>query len=401
MPRVHRPPPPDPVAQETSSTGRIRILRIIARLNVGGPALQASVLREGMDSTRFEERLLVGRVGAGEGDYLSLRAPDLPVVTIPGLGRAPNALADARAFRQLQEEIRRFRPHIVHTHTAKAGVLGRLAAWVGQVPATVHTFHGHLLHGYFSASKTKAVVLSERALALRTTRLVAVGHQVRDELLAAGIGKPAQFVIVPPGVRLSRRPDPVVARRTLDLPDKGPVVAFVGRLTSVKRPERFIGVALALADRHPSVTFIVVGDGDLLSDLQARSQPLGSRMRFLGWRGDVENVYAAADVVVLTSDNEGMPVSLIEAGLSGKPAVTTLVGSAAEVVADGVTGLVSRPTVEALAAAVDLLLADAQLRRSMGAAAEEHAGRHFGASRLIADIEGLYETITSEKRLAL
>ena len=196
---------------------RIRVLRLIARLNVGGPALQAKVLSEGLDPARFEQRLVAGAVGADEGDFVSMRAPQLRVETLAGLGRDPNGWSDVRALVRLYDVIRSFDPHIVHTHTAKAGVLGRLAAWGARVPATVHTFHGHLLHGYFSPAKTMAIVQAERRLARRTTRLVAVGQQVREDLLAAGIGRPDQFVIVPPGVQLPEPPPQAVARRTLGL----------------------------------------------------------------------------------------------------------------------------------------------------------------------------------------
>ena len=302
---------------------RIRVLRIIDRLNVGGPALQATVLTRGLDPDRFEHRLVAGSVGPDEGDYMTLRAPDVPVETIRGLGRAPHAWHDVDALVQLDRIIRRFRPDIVHTHKAKAGVLGRLPAFAHRVPATVHTFHGHLLRGYFSRTKTAAIIQAERALARRTTRLVAVGAQVRDELVDAGIGRSSQYFVVPPGVRSPSRSRPRPARELLGLPREGPVVGFVGRLTGVKRPERFIDMALAISHRHPSTTFVITGGGELLETIRERARPLGARAVFLGWRGDIEKVYAACDLVALTSDNEGMPVSLIEAATLGTPAVTT------------------------------------------------------------------------------
>ncbi len=181
---------------------RIRVLRVIARMNVGGPALQVTALADGLDPERFEQRLLVGNVGEGEADYLDLRAPHVEATRVRGLGRSPDPTGDARALAALVREMREFRPHIVHTHTAKAGVLGRSAAVLARVPIRVHTFHGHLLHGYFSPRVTSAVTAVERAFADMTTRLVAVGRQVRDELLAAGIGRPDQYVVVPPGVAL-------------------------------------------------------------------------------------------------------------------------------------------------------------------------------------------------------
>lgn len=375
------------------------MLRVIARMNVGGPALQVTTLARGLDQTAFDQRTLVGHVGDDEADYLDLRDPGVPVTRIDGLGRSIRAAGDARAFGALLAEIRRFRPHIVHTHTAKAGVLGRLAAWVSGVPATVHTFHGHLLHGYFSPAVTASVRQVERVLAPRTTRLVAVGARVRDELLAAGIGRAGQFVVVPPGVSLPVPPSRGNARRVLGLPDEGFVVAYVARLIPVKRPDRFVTMARRLADRRDDVRFVVAGEGPLLESARAAGQGLGDRLRFLGWRSDVQAVYGAADVVVLTSDNEGMPVSLIEASMAGRPVVTTAVGSAAEVVRDGVTGLVTSIDADHLAAAVDRLLDDEALRERLGAAAAHHAQRSFSASRLVADTEALYRELLQEKAL--
>ena len=378
---------------------RLRVLRIIDRLNIGGPALQATVLSEGLDPARFDHRLLAGGIDADEGDHVTLRAPDLRVERIDGLGRSPHLGNDAQALWRISQVIRRFRPHIVHTHKAKAGVLGRVAAWSNRVPATVHHYHGHLLSGYFSPSKTKVFAGIERGFAHPTTALVAVGSQVRDELLAAGIGRREQYSVVPPGVVLPAAADRRAARAALGLPGDAPVVGYVGRLTQVKRPERFIDMAIEVARRHPTAVFLIAGRGELLGSLVERARPLEGRARFLGWRGDVATVYAASDVVVLTSDNEGMPVSLIEAASVGTPAVTTRVGSAPEVVLDGVTGFVTATDVEALVRATVELLENDDLRRRMGAAAALRARREFSAARLVADITALYERIAAEGAL--
>ena len=233
---------------------RIRVLRLIDRLNVGGPALQVSVLAAGLDPDRFQQVVLAGEIDPHEGDYVSLRAPGLVVEQVRGLGRSPNPFGDAQAARAIHAAMRRFRPHIVHTHKAKAGVLGRPTAWGSRVPSTVHTFHGHLLHGYFSPAKTKAVVTVERCLARPTTRLVSVGARVRDELLAAGIGRRRQYTVVAPGVRLGPLPDRARARaaarsrarrRGRDL--RGPARAGEatrplprGRPSAARRPRRAV-----------------------------------------------------------------------------------------------------------------------------------------------------------------
>ena len=382
-----------------SGTGpsRIRVLRVIGRMNVGGPALQVAAITGGLDPERFESRLLVGRVEHGEADYLQLRAPNVSAHPVDGLGRSPSLFKDARALAGVGREIRRFEPHIVHTHTAKAGALGRLAARWCDVPVVVHTFHGHLLHGYFSPAVTSAVVQAERALARLSTRLVSVGTRVRDDLLAAGIGRPEQFVCVPPGVEIPSPPDRALARRILGLPATGAVVCYVARLTSIKRPERFVEVAARLAERHRDATFVIAGEGPRLEELRAGAARLRAPVRFLGWRADVEVVYAASDVVVLTSDNEGMPVSLIEAAMVGRPAVSTNVGSVPEVIVDGVTGLLSQSSSAEIAVAVDRLLADPMLRAAMGAAATRRAVECFSRRRLVDDTERLYLDLAASR----
>lgn len=372
---------------------RLRILRVIARTNVGGPALQVATLMTGLDPDRFDQRLVVGSVDPSEADYLTLRAPEVEPVRIPPLGRAVRPSDDLRAFTALVREMRNFRPHVVHTHTAKAGVLGRVAARAVRVPALVHTFHGHLLHGYFSPAKTRAVVAVERGLARVTMRLAAVGEQVRDDLLAAKIGTPEKYVVIPPGVPQPTIQEPYAARALIGAPVDRPIVAFVARMTDIKRPDRFADVAVRVAQARPDVHFIVAGDGACLDDLRDRCAAIADNMQFLGWWSDVGAIYSAADAVVLTSDNEGMPVSLIEAAMCGVPVVATDVGSTREVVVDGETGFVTTTRVDDLAAALLRLIDDTQLRTEMGKTAALRAQEMFGAARLVSDTEAVYADV--------
>ena len=362
----------------------------------GGPRCQATVLSRGLDPARFDQRLLVGAVGPEEGDYAALRAPDLKAESVVGLGREPHAGRDVRALYEISRIVREFRPHIVHTHKAKAGVLGRTAAWTHRVPATVHTFHGHLLTGYFSPAKTQRG-RERRAHASRAGRPAwsrwATG--CATSCSHARVGRRAQYVVVPPGTGFPSVPSREDARQRLGLPLDVSVVAFVGRLTGVKRPERFVDASIRLAATHPNAHFLVAGEGELLDSLRERAGPLGDRIRFLGWCADIEQVYAGSDVVMLTSDNEGMPVSLIEAAAVGIPAVTTRVGSAPEVVLDGVTGLVTATDTAELADATGRLLDDDQLRQRLGDAARLHASEQFGAARLVDDIARLYEQVAA------
>ena len=370
----------------------IRILRIIARMNVGGPAWQVSVLTRGLNQDRFQSRLIAGDVSEGEADFIELRDPDLPVVKVPVLGRSVRFGDDLRAFIAIRHALREYRPMIVHTHTAKAGLLGRIAAATCRIPVRVHTFHGHVLHGYFNRWVTRVIRVVEGLLARRTTALVAVGERVRDELIEAGIGRLGQYVVIPPGVALEALPDRLSARGALGLPLDQPVILFAGRLTAIKRPDRLIEAMALVLEQQSDVVLAIAGEGDLLEETRRLAEPLGPSIRFLGWQKDITGLYAAADCMVLTSDNEGMPVTLIEGAMAGVPSVTTGVGSAREVVLDGVTGLVVESDATAIAEGLVRLLDD-DLRNRMGAAARERAEAEFGTKRFIADHEALYESL--------
>lgn len=373
----------------------IRVMQVIARMNVGGPAAIVSDVLRGLTPPDFSTTLVCGTVEPGEADFLELRDPTLPVTRLASLGRSVKVWGDVRAFVDLVRLMRRERPDIVHTHTAKAGVLGRLAAVVARVPIRVHTFHGHVLHGYFSPRVTAAVRLVERVLARRTTSIVAVGSQVRDELLAAGIGRREQYTVIPPGVAAARHVDRDEARQALGLTVDVPVALFVGRLTRIKRVDRLIDAWRQVHQHVPDAVLAIAGEGDLFDDARQQAADLGDSVVFLGWHSDLAPLYAAADAAVLSSDNEGMPVTLIEASMAGVPCVTTNVGSAGEVVIDGVTGFVVPTDVAALAEALARVLSDAELRTSLGAAAARHAEAAFGTNRLVDDHATLYRRLAT------
>lgn len=375
------------------------MLRLIARINVGGPALQVTALTQRLDPARFETRLLTGAVDTDEADYASLRARDLRYETVPGLGRSVHAFGDARALAFVSAAIREYRPHIVHTHTAKAGVIGRIAANLRGTPITVHTYHGHLLSGYFPGVITTGIVATERALATRTTRLVSVGSQVRDDLIAAGVGSRDKFQVVAPGVVEHEPVGQAAARLRLGLPMSGQLVAFVARQTKIKRPDRFLEVVSLVSRARPQVHFVVAGGGELLEQTKAAATQHRLPITFLGWCADLPGVYSAADLVVLTSDSEGMPVTLIEAAMMGKPAVTTDVGSASEVVLHGISGLVTPTDPHDLATATLRLLDEESLRLAMGRAAATHAKANFSERRLVADTATMYEQLAKQRDL--
>ena len=370
-------------------------MRVIARMNVGGPAVQVSGLMRHLPDNEFDQRLFTGWCADDEADYLVTQASDVEATRIDGLGRALRPGDDGRALATLVRHVREFRPHIIHTHTAKAGTLGRVAARLAATgSATVHTFHGHLLHGYFPPTKTKAVVALESVLGRSTDRLVAVGPQVRDDLLAAGIGKPEQFSVIPPGLELPSAMTKEQAREMFGVPGDAPVLSFIGRLAPIKRPDRFVEVVRQVHRVRPDVRFLVAGEGTEAQVIADANLPI----TMLGWRDDVQNVLAASDGVLLTSDNEGTPLSLIQAALMGLPVVATNVGSVPDVVIDGDTGWLANPDAQHLArASLELLDSPPEAARR-GQQAQERAIRLYGVTRLAEDHARLYREIAAYRR---
>jgi glycosyltransferase involved in cell wall biosynthesis len=377
------------------------VLRVITRLNVGGPAIQAVLLSARLNPDRFECLLVAGTETAAEGNMIELGRLDAPPALrrIATLGREISPLDDLRALIALVRMMREYKPDIVHTHLAKAGTLGRVAARIAGVPIVVHTYHGTVFRGYFGSVRSRLFLEIERAVARVTTRLVAITAGQRRELIALGIGDERKVMEIPLGLELA----PFVegtshadARTLLGLASDEPVVAIVARLVPIKDVGLFLR-ALALTSSR--ATGLVVGDGEERATLEAQAASLGigSRCRFLGWRRDVRSVYAAADVVALTSISEGSPVSIIEAMAAGSAVVCTDVGGVADVVTSEVSGiLVKHGDADALAASIDRLLADPNLRRRLGAEARRAVFPRYDVSRLVTDIAGLYTALANE-----
>ena len=376
----------------------IRVMRIIARMNVGGPAVQVSGLMRGFDANDFDHRLYTGYCAADEADYLDTVATDVKAVRIKGFGRRVSLGGDLKAFISLVSEIRDFKPHVIHTHTAKAGFLGRVASIISLQPSIrVHTFHGHLLTGYFGPFKRSLVVRAEKCLALFTHQLLAVGDKVRQDLLKAGIGSKSKFGLMPPGLAIGVLPDRQDSRTALALPVDSLQCAFIGRVTQIKRPDRFLDVVSEIKKRGVDLDFFIAGDGELLDMCGERIKQEDLPVTILGWQSDIERVLSSADMVVLTSDNEGTPLSLIQAGMAGLPVVTTSVGSVPEVVLDGVTGIVTGLDVQEIANALEKLVNDKVLRTKLGTAAQEFTLSNFGVKRLVHDHEELYKKLLSSR----
>jgi glycosyltransferase involved in cell wall biosynthesis len=376
----------------------IRVMRVIARMNVGGPAVQVSGLMRGFDSHNFEHRLFTGYCADDEADYLNTVATDVKATRIEGFGRRVSLSGDVKAFISLTKEIRSFKPHIIHTHTAKAGFLGRIASIVSLHPSIrVHTFHGHLLTGYFGPFKRNLITTAEKILALFTHQLLAVGDNVRQDLLVAGIGNQEKFGLMPPGLEIKKLPDKLGSQKLFGLTSSRLQCAFIGRVTQIKRPDRFLDIVFEVKKRGLAIEFFVAGDGELTSTCRERIIRENLPVKLLGWQIDIESVLSAADIVVLTSDNEGTPLSLIQAGMAGLPVVTTRVGSVPEVVLDGVTGIVTALDIRDFADALEKLSKSAELRTRMGVAAQEFTLSSFGVKRLVMDHEALYKKLITDR----
>lgn len=367
-------------------------MHVIARMNVGGPAVEITQLMRGLDPEVITQRLVTGYCRDDEADYLETQALDISAARIDGLGRSIRPTDDVKALAKLTRMIRISRPDIVHTHTAKAGVLGRIAAKVAGTGAKiVHTHHGHLLQGYFGPIKTRAVIQLERQLAGISDGLVAVADSIRDDLLLVGAGTPEKFSVIRSGVELGPLPTRETARRQLGVPEGQVVVTMLGRLTKIKRPDRFADVVEILTQRGFRAHFLVVGSGDLRSELEDTIQLRSLPVRVVGWRHDVEMVLAATDIMVLTSDNEGVPLSLMQAGLCSIPVVATDVGGVSELILHDYTGLLVPPNALPLAEALEFLAERPDVRDAFGRRAKAWVQEQFGLDQFIRNHQAMYQ----------
>ncbi len=397
---------------------KLKVCRIIARLNVGGPALHAIFLSQRPSRGPWDTLLIHGTPGEREGDLAPLaRERGVRCAHVPELGRAVRPLDDLRTLWKLYRILCREKPHIVHTHTAKAGALGRVAALLYRLltpgllrlrprPLRVyHTFHGHVLRGYFPPWKSRLFRRVEALLARITTRLITLSPALKEELVALGVAPPERIAVVPLGLELERHLACETKRgafRGEQGIDEGTrLVGIVGRLVPIKNHALFLEGAKALLEHpeggvSPPVRFIVVGDGELRGELEAmaRAYGLGEKVSFTGWREDTDAIYADLDAVALTSDNEGTPVSLIEAMAAGVPVVATRVGGAADLLessGEEPPGILIPPREPgALAEAFLRVLSDRERARAMGSRGRELVRERYTVERLTGDLAALY-----------
>ena len=434
----------------------MKVVRIIARLNVGGPAKHVAWLTAGTRRVGIESELIAGTVPPGEDDmsYFAAGQGVQPII-LPEMTREVSP-KDALTVWKLYRLFRRLRPDIVHTHTAKAGTVGRLAglcyrwltpvALVGRPRACrfVHTYHGHIFHSYYGRLKTRIFLTIERVLARAATdRIVAISQQQFREIHGQfGVGRARQFKVIPLGLDLEAfagwRERRAAARAGFEAGEGELLVGIVGRLTEIKNHKLFIEAAHAYLTRRAGasdeagqaarrVRFVVIGDGQLRGELEAQARSLGiaDRVTFTGTRADPENFYPALDIVALTSLNEGTPLTLIEAMANARPVVATAVGGVVDLVGEAVGNDAARRGVEttnrevatatggeaaytvcergvrvqtndaqAFCEALRLVIADEELRREMGERGRAFVSEHYSKERLVRDMLNLYSELS-------
>jgi glycosyltransferase involved in cell wall biosynthesis len=380
---------------------------VIARLNIGGPAYHVSLLSGRLDPEAYDTLLVAGRVGPGEGSFEELAEQyGARLEIVNALGPELNPLRDLRAFLALRKAIRRFRPDIVHTHTAKAGLLGRIAALTasGKRPITVHTFHGHVLEGYFGSLASAFYRLLERWLARVSDRLIAVSEATLDDLVRLRVAPREKFAVIPVGLDLDRflelsYDDGSEFRERVGAAPDEVLLVYAGRLVPIKRVDRAIRAVADARAEGLGAMLVIVGDGPLREELTALrdSLELGDAVRFLGYMERLESAIAGADIAILTSDNEGTPVFLIEAAAGATPAVATSVGGVPDVVKTETGVLVAPDEEQELAQAVERLGRDRELRTALGERAREHVRGRFAYARLLDDIDRLYRRLLDER----
>jgi glycosyltransferase involved in cell wall biosynthesis len=384
-----------------------KIIRIVGRLT-GGPARQACLLHERLAGT-FDTRLVMGSLSPGEHDMSDLLSSQDNLLKLAAMSREISG-ADARAFWRILRFLRKERPDVVHTHTAKAGALGRLAAWLARVPVIVHTYHGHVFHGYFSPVKTRMYLAIERALGRVTSCVIAISESQRDELGGKYRVVPRQKIaVIQNGFELGAfsAKDRQETRRELGLRPENFVLVWAGRMAPVKDVE-LLGQVIRKAHTEKSVArFLVVGDGEQRAELEAQIQGCNNVM-LMGWRRDMERVWSAADAAILTSRNEGTPTALIEAMAVGIPFVSTNVGAVADLAVGALqklpggmgqqarNGFLTERTADALYYSIGELISNPDLARQMGVAGRDFVMARFASDRLVSELTILYLGLLSK-----
>jgi glycosyltransferase involved in cell wall biosynthesis len=386
----------------------IRVLHIITRMIVGGAQENTLLSVEGLDRLPEYEVTLVSGIDRGrEGELLSRARETTRLIVVPEMGRSINPFSDLVAFWKLYRLIRQGRYHIVHTHSSKAGVLGRWAAYLAGTPLIVHTLHSLVFHDYQPWLVNRAWWLAKKVCAPITDYFISVSRIISEKAIAAGIAPPEQFRTIYSGMELdwflNFKADAQAIRREFGIPPDAPVIGKVARLFPLKGHDQLMDAAPAIVARCPNVRFFLIGDGVLLEHLQKRARELGILENFvfagLIERERIPEMIAAMDVLVHTSLREGLARVLPQALAMGKPCVSFDIDGAPEVVIPDKTGYLVQPNDSAgLADALARLLASPELRQRMGDAGRRHVDPAFRAETMVEEIADVYEKLLAQHR---
>ncbi|MBI3018187.1 MAG: glycosyltransferase family 4 protein [Deltaproteobacteria bacterium] len=381
---------------------KVKVVRIFSRLNIGGPSLQVVLLSEYLSST-YETILVTGSVDTQEGDmsYLLHRQKKYRHIFIPELGRSIHVWRDFVAFYKLVKLLMDEKPDVVHTHTAKAGLLGRLAALIARVPIRIHTFHGHTFRGYFNPFKTFIIIGIEKILAYFTTHVIAISLRQKEDLVTRyKIVSKNKVVMIPLGFDLGSfiesSTDSLGVKQQFQLPTHKYMVGIIGRLVPIKNHTLFLRIVQAISRIRQDVHFVIVGDGECKPSIKEQIKNMGieNTCSILGWQKELKPIYDILDIVCLTSLNEGTPVSLIEAQACGKVVIATDVGGVRDIVFSGQNGhVVSLNDEVGFTRHLLTLLDNPEMRQKMGEYGKKFVFNNFGKENLLRDIDALYSKL--------
>lgn len=375
---------------------KLRVLHIVTRLNVGGPAFELQALQKFFTSEIHSE-LLVGVCENDEIEFLDSNEIDGEVSIVDKLHRSVHLPTDFKAFWAIRRAISLKKPDIVHTHMSKAGLLGRLASMsVRHRPLIVHTYHGHVLDGYFGKVTTRAVIAIERFLARRSARLLAIGTKTKADLIDRHIGNPHQIVVIPTGMLSIEGKSKATVRKSLGISQDQFVIIFAGRLTRIKRIDRLVEVIRLLAYKE-DLTWIVAGGGAEKKLVEEVIEKDIANIRFLGWRRDLDDIFCGSDLSILLSDNEGTPLSVIQAGFHGVPTLATPAGSIGDLIIDNLNGFLVEPNVDVIAKRIDLLIDHPEVVKKVGQTCRTIFKDNFTGRSSAEHHTRIYREITNER----
>lgn len=368
----------------------IRVVSIISRMNVGGPAVLLSELIKNLPAKEFHHTLITGTCQSNEINYLDSHPLYSEVIYIDEIKRSVLPIADVKSFFKLMKTLKSLKPDIVHTHTSKAGVLGRLAARIATPQAKIiHTYHGHLLYGYFPRWKTSLIVLLEKLLGRFTDTFIGVTNQVKRDLLKAGIGPESKWTVIRPGVTAGAEVEELEARSALNISSDKFVIAWIGRFTDIKNP--MLAIKAVEDFRTDSETLLVMaGAGELWEHCKNYAGSKQLPIKFLGWVSNVNTLLSAADLLLISSKNEGMPVVIVEAALKHVPTLSTNVGGVNEFIQDGKCGVLCSTDSESMSRQISELVVDSERMKMLKKTSNQLALAEFSVERMVEKHVSLY-----------